>query len=241
MSAAKVLIIDDDRHLAEIASRQLEELGYLVTHVEDGRSGLAKALESEFNLVVVDLGLPRLGGMEVCRQLRAQRPALPIIVLTGRSDETSTVLALELGADEFIAKPIKPLEFKARVRALMRRAELPNTAGSFQSIDAATPSVYQFRDISIDDEKRMVTVEGNQIPLTVLEYDLLKIFVEFRGRALSKENIVEHLWGDTAYVYSENVRTIVSRLRVKLEAVGKKPPYIVTQRGFGYRSATEDE
>ena len=244
MGQETVLIVEDDPEVVEIVSRQLADLGYGFEQAGDGRSGLAMALENDYALVVLDLGLPELGGLEVCRRLRAQRQLLPILILTGEVGETKTVLGLELGADEYIQKPVEAMVFRARVRALMRRAE----AGARQVQDPASDvssssssEHYAVGDLEVDAGLRRVAVAGQSVDLTSTELDILLLLVRNPNKVFSREAIVEAVWGYSNYSNEQNLRTHISRLRVKLDAVGKCSPYIVTQRGHGYRIGTESD
>ena len=230
------MIIEDDSQVVEIVSRQLESLGFQFVHERDGQSGLQRALNDDFALVILDLGLPKLGGTEVCRRLRNEKEAIPILILTSESSETSTVLNLELGADEYITKPIKPLEFSARVRALLRRASTPDEASAQSRNDE---KVLHFKDLRIDLNLRQVHCGDSLLDLTVTEFDLFLLFLNNKNRILSRDEIVTGIWSYSNYSNEQNVRTAVSRLRLKLESIGTQKPYIITKRGFGYGLAPE--
>lgn len=241
MSLNQILIVEDDPQMAEILSHQIMDLGYSFDWVNDGRAGLEKALEHEYLLVVLDLGLPGIGGKEICRLIRQKRTNVPILIVTGESGEASTVVMLELGADDYITKPIRPLEFRARVGAVLRRtASLPANIDSTESVESS-PKMILYRDIKIDLALQKVFASDANVDLSKSEYELLLVFLENRGRVLSRDQVVKALWGQSNYSYEQNIRTTISRLRIKLEKLGKRAPYIVSQRGFGYRLANEDE
>ena len=240
MSSQKVLIIDDDEQVVELVSRQLENLGYEYDHAPDGASGLEMAIVNEYELVVLDLGLPKLGGVEVCRRLREQNESVPILILTGDSNKTNTVLTLELGADEFVGKPFDGMELKARIRALLRRSKL--SGGGETKADSEPPAeMIYVKDLEIDLKLCQVKVGGQDIGLTANEFELMTIFATNTGKVLSREELVTQLWGQSNYSYENNIKTALSRLRSKLDASGSQSPYIVTHRGFGYRLVESDE
>ncbi len=243
MGQQKVLIIEDDPQLIEIVGEQVADLGLEYDQAHDGRSGLELALSNDYILVILDLGLPNMGGKEVCKRLRAAKELLPIMVVTGESSEASTVLTLELGADEYITKPIRPLEFRARANALLRRSRAQDSAidGARDSSVAEAERTLAYRDLKIDLHLQRASIGEVILDLSRSEFDLLLLFVENAGRVLSREQIVDELWGESTYSYEQNIRTTISRLRAKLEEHGRRSPYIVTQRGFGYRLAHDGE
>ncbi len=234
----QILVIDDDLDVAELVFRQLESLGCIFEHATDGISGLDKALKQGYSLVIVDLGLPKMGGLEVCRRLREAKPLLPILILTGEKGEVNTVLGFEVGADEYIVKPFQALEFQARIKSLLRRAKRTST-GPSEATDNTPP--VNFKDLKIDFDLRKVSCGPEVGDLTAAEFDLFLFFLQNPKRVISRDQIVEVLWGENAYAYEQNVRTTISRLRSKLDLLGKRAPYIVTERGFGYRLATEND
>ena len=244
MSNKVVLIIDDDPEIRDIVSRHCEALGYSSEQVGDGPSGVELALKNKYALIVLDLGLPKLGGHEVCRKIRKEDPEVPILVVTGERGEATTVLTLELGADEFVNKPIQGLEFRARARALLRRAGLGGGREGEQSEEQdqlTSEATIIFRDFTINSNLREVFCGDTMVELTTGDYDLFKILLDNRNRVLSRDKLASLLWGYENYSATQGIRTALSRLRGKLDSVGARSPYIVNQRGYGYRLAKEDE
>ncbi|MDZ7678409.1 MAG: response regulator transcription factor [Acidimicrobiales bacterium] len=221
----RVLVVEDDRHLADVVRRYLEHEGYRVTVEHDGRDGLAHALDALPDLVVLDLMLPGLNGLEVCRRLRQVAP-IPVVMLTARGEEEDRVAGLELGADDYLAKPFSPRELIARVRAVLRRAQ--------GSLTAHGSSVLEGGGIEVDMVAHEARREGEAIALTAKELDLLTHFMANPGRAFSRPELLTAVWGydigDTA-----TVTVHVQRLREKIESRPRSPRHLVTVRGVGYR------
>ena len=233
-----VLLVEDDYSVVEVISKQVQDLGYDYVHVSDGELGLTRALDEEFALVVLDLGLPSLGGLEICRKLREKKPLQPIIILTGETGETSTVLGLEIGADEYLNKPVRSMEFRARVRALMRRVE--NAREHFAE-PTSSSKVFELGDLTVNLGLREVRCGPILVEITSTEFDILSLLVTNPDKVFSREQIVSEVWGYASYSSEQNVRTHINRVRAKLEAAGNSPPYIVTQRGYGYRIARDSD
>jgi phosphate regulon transcriptional regulator PhoB len=223
--AHRVLIVEDEPDIRDLLVFHLEREGYQVTQCRSGAEALRLARATPPDLVLLDLMLPEMDGLEVCRRLR-QDPAtmaLPIVMLTARGDEVDRVLGLELGADDYVVKPFSPRELVARIRAVLRRARPP--AG-------AAPLV--IGRLAIDAAAHHVTVDGQAVSLTRKEFDLLRALAEARGRVLSREYLLDHVWGYTAAgeIESRTVDVHVRRLRQKLGAEGQR---IGTVTGVGYR------
>jgi two-component system phosphate regulon response regulator PhoB len=223
--AQRVLIVEDEPDILSLLVFHLEREGYQVTQSRTGREGLRLAGASPPDLVLLDLMLPEIDGLEVCRRLR-QDPAtrsLPIVMLTARGDEVDRVLGLELGADDYVVKPFSPRELVARIRAVLRRARP----------DPATSALVLGR-LTIDFSGHRVTVDGKPVGVTRKEFDLLRALAEARGRVLSREYLLDHVWGYTAAgeIESRTVDVHVRRLRQKLGAEGQR---IGTVTGVGYR------
>jgi two-component system, OmpR family, phosphate regulon response regulator PhoB len=226
-----VLIIEDEPDIRGLLAFHLEREGYVVTKSSNGAQGLHLARSAPPDLILLDLMLPEMDGLEVCRRLR-QDPvtqAVPLVMLTARGDEVDRVLGLELGADDYVVKPFSPREVVARVRAVLRRSR-PAAAGS-------TP--VRVGPLQIDAAAHIVTVDGVAIHLTRREFDLLRALVEARGRVLSREFLLDHVWGYTAAgeIESRTVDVHVRRLRQKLGPFGRR---IGTVTGVGYRLERDD-
>lgn len=234
----KVLIIEDDPDVVEVVGRQLTDLGYELEHIADGRAGLERALAAEFALVIIDLQLPSLGGLEICRALRAEKSLQPILILTGDTEQVNTVVGLELGADEYIHKPFDRAEFRARVRALLRRVEAVDEERKNLDQDGGRKREIRCRDLLIELDRRRVTVGERQVHLTPIEFDILYLLASDPDRVFSREELLNEIWGYDAAVYEQNIRTHVSKLRAKLEIDGTEGPYVLTKRGYGYYFAS---
>ncbi|MBV9081860.1 MAG: response regulator transcription factor [Acidobacteriaceae bacterium] len=219
----KILIVDDDPELRETVSILLEREKFVPIQAVDGASGLEKAFSVKPNLMLVDLRLPGMSGIELCKQLRANRLSTPIIVLSGVGDEMDKVLLLEIGADDYVVKPFGTRELLARIRAVLRRT----------SDDSAR--VVRFGEVELDILKHVVTRRGKEVKVTPAEYNLLVFFMQNADRVLSRDLILNSVWG---YEYYPNTRTVdahIVRLRQKFEQDPAAPKHFVTVHGVGYR------
>ena len=225
--SATILLVDDEESLQKLLTYPLERDGYRVVQARDGDEALARFDAEEIDLVVLDVMLPKLDGLEVCKQLRA-RSAVPIVMLTARDDELDKVLGLELGADDYITKPFSIREFRSRVRALLRRASAPR----YQPRDEEAIEVDGLR---IDPARRGVEVDGRPVQLTYVEFELLRTLAQRPGRVFSRPALLEALWGGSDYREPRTIDVHVRHLREKLERDSREPRYILTVRGVGYR------
>ncbi|HZI91435.1 MAG TPA: response regulator transcription factor [Thermoleophilaceae bacterium] len=225
--APRILLVDDEQSVQKLLSFPLRKEGYEVVAALDGRQALDRLRETNFDLVVLDLMLPLLDGFEVCRQVRA-RSSVPIIMLTARADEIDKVLGLELGADDYITKPFSVREFRSRVKAVLRRAELAR---------AGDPGEEPLEDggLVIDFEKRTVTCAGELVRLTYVEFEILAALARHPGRVYNRMVLLERVWGDASYRDPRTVDVHIRHLREKLEPDPKTPEMILTVRGVGYR------
>ncbi len=221
----RILIIEDDPRIADVLVKNLEASGYACTVAVDGGRGLAVIESQPPALVVLDLGLPGLDGLEVIRRVRRAH-AMPILVVTARDTEGDKLLGLEIGADDYVTKPFSTAEVVARVRALLRR-----------SANAVTERSLELPGLRIDPARRMVERGGETVMLTTLEFDLLYFMASRPGRVFSREALMEHVWGEDRIVDDRSIDSLVSRLRHKLEAEPAKPRFIQTVWGAGYRFA----
>jgi DNA-binding response OmpR family regulator len=223
--STRVLVVEDDSDIAELVARYLEKAGYTTARVSSGRDALDAVRAKAPDLIVLDVMLPHVDGLEVCRLLRANdhTASIPIIMLTARADESERIVGLEMGADDYLAKPFSPNELVARVRALLRRA---------QRVDAPSGRPLSLGAIIVDPERHIVLLEGREVALTAKEFLLLAYLLQHRGRVLSRDILLEQVWG---YRYTGGTRTVdvhVRRLREKL------PPLtdaLVTVKQFGYK------
>lgn len=226
-SVPRVLIIEDDPNVAEVVSRYLEREGYRVDTIADGALGLQAALDDPPDLVVLDLMLPSLSGLEVCRRLRDAAP-VPVIMLTARGQETDRITGLELGADDYVAKPFSPRELTARVKAVLRRA-----TGSLAPAGTEAATLHA-GDLALDPVAHEVRLAGDLVALTVKEFDLLALLMRNPRRAFRREELFEELWGFT-YGDTSTVTVHVRRLREKIEQDASAPRHVMTVWGVGYR------
>jgi DNA-binding response OmpR family regulator len=227
--SARILLVDDEQSIQTLLSYPLRKDGYDVVHATDGRQALDRFDEQPFDLVVLDLMLPKVDGLEVCRQLRS-RSAVPIIMLTAKSDEIDKVVGLELGADDYITKPFSLREFSSRVRAALRRAEMTRAA----ELSVDEPPL-QVRDLRIDFAKRSVRIDGREVELTFVEFEILSALARAPGRVFTRDMLLASVWGDSAYRDPRTVDVHIRHLREKIERDAKDPEYLFTVRGVGYR------
>jgi len=224
------LLVEDDARLAALTREYLQSHGVVVEVASDGKQGLAEALRRRHDVVLLDLMLPGLPGLEVCREIRA-RSDVPIIVLTARGEEADRVMGLETGADDYLAKPFAPRELLARIRAVTRRAR--GQAGPVQRQVAVGP-------LRIDPGARRATLRGKELPLTGYEFALLQALAERAGRVLSREQLMELARGTAEEAFDRSIDVHVSRLRAKLGDDPKRPRLLKTVRGAGYVLAAEE-
>jgi DNA-binding response OmpR family regulator len=219
-----VLIVEDDADVVRVARAYLEREGFAVAVESDGESGLRRALADPPALVVLDWMLPRMSGLEVLRELRRERPT-PVILLTARTDELDRVIGLEVGADDYVTKPFSPRELVARVRAVLRRSE--------GAVAAPVDEVVEHGPLRLDVARRLASVDGRELPLTTLEFDLLLAFARAPGRVFGRDALIERVWGPEFDGVDRVVDVHVSNLRQKLAAAGADG-LLRTVRGVGY-------
>jgi DNA-binding response OmpR family regulator len=226
LDASTILLVDDEDAVQKLLTYPLEREGFRVVAARDGEEALARFASERVDLVVLDVMLPKLDGLEVCRRLRAQS-SVPIIMLTARDDELDKVLGLELGADDYITKPFSIREFRSRVRALLRRAAAPRRGGENEIISAD--------GLKIDLARRSVEVQGRPVALTYVEFELLRTLAASPGRVFTRQMLLQALWGGSDYREPRTIDVHVRHLREKLERDSRDPEYIFTVRGVGYR------
>jgi DNA-binding response OmpR family regulator len=227
----RILLVDDEQPVQKLLSYPLEKEGYEVVPALDGQEALANFEQGQFDLVVLDIMLPKLDGLEVCRRLRAQS-SVPIIMLTAKAEEIDKVLGLELGADDYITKPFSMREFRSRVRAALRRAEMAPAADS-----GGEPLVRG--DLRLDFEKRTTELAGNPVELTYVEFEILSVLAHHPGRVYTRDMLLDRIWGDSAFRDQRTIDVHIRHLREKLEPDPKNPEYLLTVRGVGYRFKDE--
>jgi DNA-binding response OmpR family regulator len=227
--SARILLVDDEQSIQTLLSYPLRKDGYEVVNATDGREALDRFSEQPFDLVVLDLMLPQLDGLEVCRRLRANS-AVPIIMLTAKSEEIDKVVGLELGADDYITKPFSMREFRSRVKAALRRADMARAEG-----DEDGEEPLHVGALTIDFAKRAVRLGGEVTKTTFVEFEILSALARSPGRVFSREVLLTRIWGDSAFRDPRTIDVHIRHLREKIEADAKEPEYIFTVRGVGYR------
>jgi two-component system, OmpR family, response regulator len=232
--APRILLADDEHSIQTLLSYPLRKDGYDVVTAADGREALARFGESTFDLVVLDVMMPRMDGLEVCRRLRA-RSSVPIIMLTAKAEEIDKVLGLELGADDYITKPFSLREFRSRIRAALRRAGMQRTN---EPEPDEEPLVVH--ELEIDPSKRAVRVRDATVDLTFVEFEILNALARNPGRVFTRDMLLTRIWGDSAYRDPRTIDVHIRHLREKLELDAKDPEYLFTVRGVGYRFRDEE-
>ena len=224
----RILLVDDEQSIQTLLSFPLRKDGYEVVQATDGREALARFGETTFDLVVLDVMLPRMDGLEVCRRMRA-RSSVPIIMLTAKAEEIDKVLGLELGADDYITKPFSLREFRSRVKAALRRASMARREPS------AGEEPLEVHELRIDPAKRAVEVRGAAVQTTYVEFEILVALATSPGRVWTRDMLLTRIWGDSAYRDPRTIDVHIRHLREKLERDAKDPEYLFTVRGVGYR------
>jgi DNA-binding response OmpR family regulator len=219
----RILIVEDEASLALGLEDDLKLEGYQVQVAGDGETAIRQALSESFDLIVLDVMLPRKDGFDVCRELRRAGLRTPIILLTAKTQESDKVLGLDLGADDYVTKPFSPRELRARIKALLRRSTTP------------LPELYAFGDIEVNFTRQEVRRDGKPLSTTPVEFKLLTTLVRHRGRVLSRANLLDAVWGRDNYVTDRAVDTHIANLRKKIEQQPSQPRFVVSVRGTGYR------
>lgn len=222
----RVLLAEDDETISEPLARALRREGYLVDVAPDGRAALKSAEKETPDLLVLDLGLPYVDGLDVCRRLRQEGLVAPVLILTARGDEVDTVVGLDAGADDYVTKPFRLAELLARVRALLRRGSDPNEVGD--------------RPVAIDVNARRAFFHGQELSLTAKEFDLLRVLMREEGRVVSRDTLMQEVW-DSWFGSTKTLDMHISVLRRKLGDDAGNPSYLVTVRGVGFRFQNEPE
>ena len=229
-----ILVIDDEKDIVELVSYNLKKEGFAVDAAYDGETALKKIRSAPYDLIVLDLMLPGVQGLELCRIIRKDPSvaATPIVMLTAKGEEVDKVLGLEIGADDYMIKPFSPRELVARVKAILRRAEQQKPATSDD--EKRSGQLLKMRDITIDREKYLVTVGDKQLKLSATEFKLLLYLCERPNKIYNREHLLDAVWGDDVFVEPRTVDVHIRRLRTKIEDDPNNPKYIKTMRGIGY-------
>lgn len=230
---ADILVIEDDKELAELVKINLQDENYEVTTIHSGIDGFLEATNNKFDLIILDLMLPGMGGMEVCKKLRSNRISTLILMLTSKSDEVDKILGLESGADDYMTKPFSVRELQARVKAMIRRKSMGE-----EDKNVEIPVIYA-EDLVIDVNKHKVELDGDRLNLTPKEFDMLCLMAQNPGKTYSRSELLQKVWGHEFAGYEHTVNTHINRLRNKLEKDAQEPRYILTTWGVGYRFSEE--
>jgi DNA-binding response OmpR family regulator len=223
---ARILLVDDEQSVQKLLAYPLRKEGYEVVPAMDGEEALERCRGQSFDLIVLDVMLPKLDGFDVCRQIRAQS-SVPIIMLTAKAEEFDKVLGLELGADDYITKPFSMREFRSRVKAVLRRSDLLRE-------EQREEEPLETDDLTIDFAKRTVEIRGEPVRLTYVEFEILSILARNPGRVFSRTMILDRLWGDSSYRDPRTIDVHIRHLREKIEKDPKEPEFLFTVRGVGY-------
>lgn len=221
----KILIIEDEKDMVTGLKFNLEARGYDVVVAYDGESGLQKAVAEHPDLVILDVMLPKRDGYDMCRSLKEKSPALPIIMLTAKSQEAEIVTGLELGADDYVTKPFSVLELLARIKSVLRRTKAGTTI----------PEVYSIEDLEINFKKYSANKKGRAVYFSPREYEILRYFIEKRGEIVSREDLLNHVWGYDTYPNTRTVDAHIVKLRQKIEDAPDQPRHLITIHGIGYK------
>jgi DNA-binding response OmpR family regulator len=225
----QILLVEDDPEIVHLLKLNFDSYLYQLTVSGNGSDALQKALAGNFHLIILDIMLPGIDGIEVCKKLRERNIAIPVIMLTSRTEEIDKVLALELGADDYITKPFSIRELMARVKAILRRSESkPDTASKIIN-------EIQINDLYINKIKKKASLKNNRLDLTVKEFELLYLLASNRGKTFSRQELLEMIWGYSFSGYEHTVTSHINRLRIKIEPDIQQPSYILTTWGIGYR------
>ncbi len=230
----KILLVEDNAEIAHLVMLHLNDAGMHVTHANDGNDGLQLALKQSYDLVILDLMLPGIDGMEICRAIRNSDNYTPVMMLTARSSELDRVLGLEIGADDYISKPFSIRELVARVKALLRRVDSYNSRPADEP-----PQALQLGELEIDPATRAVRLNERSVDLTAREFDLLWHFASHPGRVFTRGQLLDSVWGYGHEGYEHTVNSHINRLRSKIEHDPSSPQYVLTVWGVGYRFAEQ--
>ncbi len=225
----RILLVEDDPEITRLLDLHLNSDPYQLSSCNNGEEAIRKISTEDFNLIILDIMLPGINGMEVCKKLRERSYNTPIMMLTSLSEESDKILALELGADDYITKPFGILELMARIKALLRRSDQQSNNGMAQ------PKEIVCRDLEINKNKRKASIKGERLDLTPKEFDLLFLLASNPGKSFTREELLKFLWGSAFSGYEHTITAHINRLRIKIETNLNHPEYILTSWGTGYR------
>ncbi len=232
---SRILIIEDNRDLAHIVAVHLEDLNMRVDKSYDGQAGYQRACNNDYDLILLDIMMPKMNGIEVCRELRSKKKYTPIIMLTAKTSEIDRVLGLEMGADDYLTKPFSIRELVARVKAVIRRNAVYIENQSEPELEQLPEEIIVRGALQVNIEKRQVYLDGNKVELTATEFDLLVFFIRQPGLVFSRGQLLDKVWGYGHEGYEHTVNSHINRLRAKIEKDAANPKYILTVWGVGYK------
>jgi DNA-binding response OmpR family regulator len=227
--AGKILIVEDDHDINNLLAMNLRSSGYDIESSENGMQGLKMAQAGAYDMIILDLMLPEIDGLEICRRLRGEGKTTPILMLTAKDGEIDRVLGLEMGADDYLTKPFSVRELQARVKAQLRRVDM------MRQPEAPVKDVLSFGDLSICPTKRAVSLQNETVELTGTEFDLLLYLARHPGMVFSRSQLLDNIWGYQHSGYEHTVNSHINRLRTKIEKDASKPDYVLTVWGVGYK------
>ena len=225
----KILLVEDDPEITELLNLHFDANLYQLSCSNNGKNALEKISNENFDLVILDITLPEINGLEICKKVRRDNVQTPLMMLTCRAEESDKVLALELGADDYVTKPFGILELMARVKALLRRTDHHSVAGEQQTDEIV------YKDLSIDKHKRKASLKDQRLDLTPKEFDLLVLLASSPGKTFTREELLKIIWGLAFAGYEHTITAHINRLRIKIEKDLNHPEYILTSWGTGYR------
>ena len=234
---ASILVVEDDPKIADLLEENIKSLGMQVDVANDGEFGLNKAMENDYSLIILDLGLPRLDGLQICRKIRETNQIVPVLMLTARDSEVDKVLGLEVGATDYLVKPFSIRELLARVQAMLRLVSAVRESGNQTAV--STDTIIQ-GDLSLDPLKKKVFIADKEVSLTSKEFDVLHLLLSHPGRPFTRSDLLRMVWGYDCEQYEGTVVSTIYRLRQKIEQDLNAPRYIKTRRGMGYVFLTQD-
>ncbi|MDA9470398.1 response regulator transcription factor [Enterococcus sp. 5H] len=229
----KVLVVDDEPSIVTLLTFNLEKDGYQVVSAEDGAEGFELALSNQFDFIILDVMLPNMDGLEITKSLRREKIDTPILILTAKDDQVDKIIGLEIGADDYLTKPFSPREVLARMKAIFRRLKPASTPSEEINEPVSKPLI--LGEIAVDEQNYEVSVRGKKIELTPKEFELLVYFMKRKDRVIDRDTLLDRIWNYDFAGQSRIVDVHVSHLRDKIELDPKRPIYLVTVRGFGYR------
>jgi DNA-binding response OmpR family regulator len=225
----KILLVEDDPEISKLLTLHFDTHLYLLTSCSNAKDAFQKISEENQDLIILDIQLPEKNGLEICKKLREDNSQTPVMMLTCRGEESDKVLALELGADDYVTKPFGILELLARIKALLRRSDMHSNGNELPSEEIT------FKDLHIDKNKRKASIKGKRLDLTVKEFDILLLLASNPGKTFTREELLSKIWGLTFAGYEHTITAHINRLRIKIETNLTHPEYILTSWGTGYR------